>query len=206
MKDLDEFLPNIRPYAPGVPDLVAYEWIRQAATEFCERTRLWRYEDSFAITGTNPEIIVAPTGAVIHEIERIDFDGEKVAKATPAQLDEWLPDWRAGTLDGTPQWFTQVEPNTISLAPVQAGTLKVWLWLKPAPDAEELPDFISDQYRQIIADGALSRILLIPGQSFTNEALSSVFSGAFQSKLSALFTKGITGQQRARPRSKANFF
>lgn len=206
MKDLDEFLPNIRPFAPGVPDLVAYEYIRQAAIEFCEKTRLWRYDDVFTLSAENPEAVIAPSGAVIHEIERIDFNDQQLTKATPAQLDEWLPLWRAGTLDGNPQYFTQTEPNTVALVPLGDGELKVWVWLKPAQDAEEVPDFMVDQYRQIIADGALTRILMIPGQSFTNAEMAMAFSAAFQEKLGKLFTKGITGQQRARPRAKGSFF
>lgn len=206
MKDIDDILPNIRPFAPGVADPTAYEWIRQAAIEFCERTLLWRYEDSFAITAENPQAVIAPAGAVIHLIERLDFDDVQLVQKTPAQLDDLVPQWRAGTLTGVPSYFTQTEPNTVAMSPLEAGTLKVWTWLKPAPDATELPDFMVDQYRQVIADGALARILLIPNQSFTDVKMASAYGMAFQSKLDILSNKGSTGQQRARVRTRASFF
>ena len=49
MSSLDSFLPYVRPWAPGVPDPTAYKAIRQAAVEFCERTRLWKFEDDFDV-------------------------------------------------------------------------------------------------------------------------------------------------------------
>lgn len=206
MKDLDEFLKNIRPFAPGVADPTAYEWIRQAAITFCERTRLWRYEDTITITGDNPETVVTPDGAVIHEIERLDFNGAELDEVTPARLDELMAEWRAGTLTGTPGYYTQIAPNTVSLAPIEAGDLGVYMWLKPSQDATELPDFMPDQYRQVIADGALGRILLIPNQSFTNPEMAMAFAASFQSNIDSLSCKGFTGQQRAKQRTRASFY
>ena len=40
MKPIDDFLPLILPRAPGCPEPIAFDAIRQAAIEFCERTRI----------------------------------------------------------------------------------------------------------------------------------------------------------------------
>lgn len=205
MKPLDDILPNIRPYAPGVADPTAYFGIRQAAIEFCERTRLWRFDDSFT-TSTEAEPIMAPSGAVIHEIEHVTFDGMPLEAKTVTWLDDNMAGWRTGDLTGQPQFFAQLEPNTILVTPVAAGTLSVSLWLKPAQNAQDLPDFLVDQYRQVIAHGALSHILIIPNQSFTSPEMAMAFGGAFQQRLDSLSTKGTTGQQRARVRTRASFF
>lgn len=205
MTDLDAFLPNIRPYAPGVADPTAYFAIRQAAIEFCERTKLWRFADEFMVSDAT-EPLVAPVGSVVHDIEVTLFNGAELAAKTPAWLDEHCAGWRAGALTGQPAYVTQTEPNTITLVPWQAGTVNLSLWLKPAQNADELPDFIADQYRQVIANGALSYILVIPNQSFTNPDMGNAFGGAFQQKLDTLSNKGSTGQQRARARTRASFF
>lgn len=208
MKELDEFLPNIRMYAPGVADPTAYFAIRQAAIEFCERTRMWRYEDEFEIVADDFEGLLSPPSSVVHEIEAVWFDGQKLTPKTTNQLDEMVPAWRNGDTKptGTPSYYTQTEPNTIVLAPFGTGTVKLSLFLKPAQDADEVPDFLADQHRETIAWGALARILLIPNQSFTNAEMGAVFGQSFQSKIDGKSTKGSTGQQRAPVRTKASFF
>ena len=207
MKDLDAFIPNIRMYAPGVSDPAAYFAIRQAAIEFCERTRFWRYEDEFAITSTDIDGLTAPSGSVIYDIDAVWFNGRKLTPKTTGQLDVLEPTWRSGATaqTSTPKYVTQTEPNTIQIVPFQTGQLKFALFLKPSQDATEVPDFLVDQHRETIAHGALARILLIPNQSFTNPEMAAAFGMAFQQKIDGKSAIGITGQQRAPIRTKASF-
>ncbi|HEX5362338.1 MAG TPA: hypothetical protein VFW49_14825 [Fluviicoccus sp.] len=207
MKELDDFLPGIRPYAPGVADPTAYFAIRQAAIEFCERTRMWQYTDEWAVNSDDCEGLLSPAGSVIHEIEKVWFDGHELRKVTASQLDMLLPNWRSSDdkPTGQPAYVTQTEPNTMLLAPYGAGTVRVSLILKPSQTCDQLPDFLADQHRETIAWGALARILLIPNQSFTNPEMGAVFGQSFQGKLDGKSTAGITGQQRAPVRTRASF-
>lgn len=207
MKALDDLLPNIRMYAPGVADPTAYFAIRQAAIEFCERTRTWRHEDELTITENDIDGLETPSGSVILDIDGVWFDGLKLKAKTPAQLDAMLPAWRSGAElpTGNPSYVTQIEQNKIRVVPFQTGAMKYALFLKPAQDATELPDYLVDQHRETLAWGALSRILLIPNQSFTNPEMSAAFGMAFQQKLDGKSTIGIVGQQRAPVRTKASF-
>lgn len=205
MKSLDDILPSIMPYAPGCALPTAYFAIRQAAIEFCERTRIWRFDDDFQVTTDDPDDLLAPYGAVVHEIEAAWFGDRKLIPMTTAWLDANANGWRTGSISGEPTYITQTDPNTIRIVPRQAGTMRLSLLLKPSQDADELPDFIIDQYRETIAHGALARILLIPNQSFTNVDMGSGFGMSFQTKLNALLSKGATGQQRAALRTRASF-
>lgn len=207
MTDLDEFLPNIRMYAPGVADPTAYFAIRQAAIEFCERTRFWRYEDDFNIAADDCEGLLAPQDAVIHEVDGVWFEGRKLRPVTPDKLDDLLPGWRSGAVPttGAPAYVTQLLPNTVSLVPFGSGRVKLSLILKPSQNAEQLPDFLANQQRETIAWGALARILLIPNQSFTNPEMGAAFGQSFQQRLDGKSTLGSTGQQRAPVRTKASF-
>jgi hypothetical protein len=206
MKSLDDFSANIKLYAPGCADPTMYFALRQAAIEFCERTRLWRYEDEFQASASDCEAIFAPASSEIHEIEAVFFNGQKLDPATTSWLDDHMRGWRSGELSGLPKYVTQIEPNTIRLVPQEAGAVKVDLWLKPSHDADEVPDWMVDQHRETIAYGALGRVLLIPNQSFTNPELGAAFGSAFQAKLDKLSSKGLTGQQRAPARTKATVF
>lgn len=207
MIELDDFLPNIRLYAPGVADPTAYFAIRQAAIEFCERTRTWRFNDEFNVTADEAEGLLAPANSVVLDIDGVWFNGQKLTAKTPNQLDKLLPTWRSGAdkSESKPLYVTQTELNTIQIVPFQAGKVKLSLFLKPAQDADELPDFLADQHRETIAWGALGRILLIPNQSFTNPEMGAAFGQMFQQKLDGKSTLGFTGQQRAPVRTRASF-
>jgi len=206
MKDIDAFLPGILPFAPGCATPTAYFGIRQAAIEFCERTRLWRYEDSFPVEVDDCDAICVPFGAVVHEIERVLFNGQPLEPKSTQWLDQNQNGWRANPLTGTPHYVSQIAPDTLTIVPKMAGTASLYLWLKPSQDATELPDFIEQQYRETIAMGALHRILLIPNQSFTNIEMAGAYGQLFQKRLDGLSVKGSIGQQRAPLRTKAHMF
>lgn len=206
MKDIDAFLPGILPFAPGCAAPTAYFGIRQAAIEFCERTRQWRYEDTFDVTVDDCDSILVPFGAVVHEIESAQFNGQPLDPKSTLWLDTNQNGWRTNALTGTPHYLTQVEPDTIIVVPKSAGSLHLCMWLKPSQESTEFPDFIVDQYRETIAFGALSRILMIPNQSFTNVQMGAAWGKLFQDKLDGLSVKGSIGQQRAPLRTKASMF
>lgn len=206
MKDLDAFLPGILPFAPGCATPTAHFGIRQAAIEFCERTRLWRSEDEFDVTLEGCEAVMSPGGSEILEFEKALFNDQPLIPKTTAWLDANENGWRSGTQTGRPRYITQTAPDTVTLVPKEAGRLKMYLWLKPAQDCTELPDFLAGNYRETIAFGALSRILIIPNQSFTNVEMAGAFSQMFENRLGGQSTKGSIGQQRAPLRTKASMF
>lgn len=207
MTDLEEFLPKVLPFAPGCPEPTALEHIRNAVIEFCEEAKLWRFCDSFEL-GDDPNIVCTPVGAVIHDIERCDFNGEKLEPRSLGWLDEKYPDWRSDTKaeEGQPTWFTQVYPNTIQVVPHCAGRVKVWLRLKPSEDAEQVPDFIAAQHRNMIGWGALAGILMLPGQPFFDPNRAAYYQARFDQSLGRKSKLQSVGQQRAPIRTKASFF
>lgn len=206
MTDIEEFLPKVLPYAPGCPEPTAIEHLRNAAIEFCEETKLWRFDDTLE-TGDDPNVVCTPSGAVIHQIERCDFNGKRLEPASVGFLDDAHPDWRSDEfrLDGVPRFFTQVCPDTVRVVPHQQGRLKVFLRLKPAEDAEQLPDFIATQHRSLIGWGALASILMVPGQPFTDPSRAVYFQAKFDQALGRKSKLQAAGQQRAPIRTKASF-
>lgn len=208
MSKLDDFLSYIRPWAPGVADPTAYKSIRLAAIEFCERTRLWKYEDTFSVTVDDCNSgIFTPNGSVLHDIEVVLFNGHELRPVAARDLDRLEECWRTGELGtGLPKYFTQIEQSTLRIVPAQEGELYLCLRLKPSKDTNDLPDFIASEYMEVISWGALGRLLTVPGQSFTNTDLAAYYSAKFEQKIDRLSTKGVTGQMNAPKRSRARFF
>lgn len=203
-----EFLPLIKPHAPGVPNFVAEHCVRLAAIEFCERTRGWRQIATMPTTDAGIAPAITPFAyAAIHEIEWAYFDGEKLSPIQFSHIDHG-EDPQAGQV---PNYITQSAPDTLMVYPAAAGTLKVSLFLKPrnghsfGSDADnplydefnQVPDHLFTQHGENIAFGALSRILAIPGESFTNPQGSMAFGAAFDDYCNRQFSMNMRGQHRA---------
>lgn len=205
MIELDVFLPKIMPYVPGCPEPTALAAIIKAAQEFCERTRLWRDEDSFTLTPTSCNVVCAPDGADLYEIEHASIDGSPLTPISLNELNHSTPRWRE--LDtGQGHWITQIEHGSLVVVPRCRGNLRLSTFLRPSDDADHLPDFLSKLYSKCIADGALAEILMLPGQPFTAPDRAQFYSMRFEAKLSELTNRTIKGQQRAPTRVRANWF
>ena len=83
MRDIEDLLPNVLPYAPGCAEPTAVQHLRDAAVRFCERTRCWRFIDTFQTTGEHYEILAVPSEAVLFEIEWAKFNERDLEPITP---------------------------------------------------------------------------------------------------------------------------
>ncbi|MEY9435581.1 phage adaptor protein [Bradyrhizobium elkanii] len=205
MIDFDAFYPHVMPSAPGCPEPTVINALRQAAQRFCETTRAWRCNDTFDVTMDTCAFVCVPDGAELFEIEAVTFDGRPIDPISVAELDRLMPRWRDQTEAAQPRYYTQLDFDTIRLAPAGEGTVQVWAFLKPSEDADQLPDFLGAKFARAIASGALADILLLPGQPFFNPDLASVHAARFQSVLDRNFNLNLRGQQRAPTRTRAQF-
>lgn len=205
MKDIDTLLPRVLRYAPACPEVLALSHLRDAGKAFCQRTKLWRMADAFTIPDTGEDILCAPQGSYILEIVAARLDGNKLEPVTASYLDAHQFGWRDDTESSGARWITQTEPDSVRVVPVQGGTLKFELVLAPSDDADQLPDFMVDQYAQAIANGAIGEILSTPSD-FANPQLGGAFVQRFEADLGRLSVSARKGQQNAPLRTRASFF
>lgn len=212
---LSEFLPLVLPHAQGVSEPMATFNLRLAAIEFCERTRAWRHVINTTVTAQN-KTLVAPEYAAIHEIEEAYFDG---AKLTPVQYTE-INHGDETDNTGTPCYITQQSPNTVALYPFGTGALKMSVFLKPRggheygnnPDNpledafDEVPEFLFVQHGELIAFGALHRILMTPNKAYSNPDASAYYYQRFEAGVNGLKSTNMRGQQRAPRRTRSQPF
>ena len=201
MRSIEDILPHVMPYAPGCAEPTAIQHICDAAVRFCERTRCWRHIDTFQTVGDHREIAAVPADAVLFELEWAKFNGKELEPVTP-QFDNYHVE--TGGIE--PRYITQVNPSCLSIEPHGVGELTLSMFLKPAEHAPELPDFLVSDFARTLADGALSMLLLIPNQPFTNPQMAAVFEGKFQTAMDRNFAYNMRGQQRAPRRTKSNYF
>ncbi len=204
MKDIEELLPRVAEVAAGCPDPTAIRHLRDAAIEFCRRTRIWRSTESWALTTDDYEIVVVDQEASIYEITRASLDDIYLEPKTIDWLDREDPSWRDD--EGAPKWFTQSMPNTVRVTPHPAdgGTLTLEMILIPSIDTERIPDELVDTYSRTIADGALARILMLPS-GFQDLNLALAHGAKFDLEIGRWADRVPKGQQKARRAVKARF-
>jgi hypothetical protein len=210
MRALSDFFPWIMPFAPNCPDPIAEQYLRVAADEFCTRTRSWREIETIDVRGDEQEIICVPPQATLMEIEDAWWDKQWRLRRVPyADIrPDLLPAYDPANPPpsaNVPEVISQAGPNGVVVAPRSRGCLRVNMFLKPAPDADELPDYLFDQFAQPLSSGALSWILMLPGQPFTNPQQAQLFASDFNAICDRHFGYNIRGQQRAPARTRASF-
>lgn len=202
MKDFSVFKRYIMPRVPGAAEPTVDSAIREAAIEFCRRTRIWREEDTFTVSDES-ELVAVPFGAALFEIESARFNGFMLEPTSLSWLDGNVPRWQEQV--GRGKWITQLRPDTVRIVPTEPGTLDLSLFLMPANDADQVPDFLADHHVRCIADGALADLLAMP-YDYANPGLAGYHAQRFDRRLNELSNLNIKGQQRAPVRTKPQFF
>lgn len=210
MRPFANFLPFVLPYAPSCPEPVAIQYIRQASIDFCQRTRFWRYVDEFDVNGDTTEILAVPSEASLFEIEKAWFQPTnesrwaELRRLPYAEIDQALLDEEPNTYT-VPNVISQIDYNTVTLIPRTSGKLRISMFLAPSYEATHCQETLFSNYASTIADGALSEILMIPEQPYTNPNLAGFKAGLFNAECDRNFALNVKGQQRAPARTKASF-
>ncbi len=208
MRDIDDMLPHVLPYAPNCADLTAYRCIREAAREVCDKADIWREKDTIVITDVDGECLSTFGDAEVKKIQAATLDGVTLASQSPEWLDANYPGWDSDNENEAPARFiTQITPGKIMVSPRATGTLSVRLVLKPSLRAMTLPDFMLDKYATEIGKGAAGKALMLPNDDGgANPAMATALLTEFNQFLDRLPMIVAKGQQAARPRTKASFY
>ncbi|MDO8983017.1 MAG: hypothetical protein Q7V03_05215 [Cypionkella sp.] len=191
--------------------------MRDAAIEFCERTKCWRViTDAYLVE--NGEAMVTPATATIHLIEEATWNGHILQ---PVQYTDIRPDELTGnTTQSPPAYVTQIEPGKVQIYPFQVGgILRISAFLKPRADSiynsdaanpfddanAVVPDFLFMQDAESIAFGAIARIMAVPEHRFSNDQKSLYYRQMFNEACDRRFSRHMRGQQRAPLRVKASW-
>lgn len=205
MTDIDDFLPLVLIKAPGCPYPSARIAVIQAANDICVRSNLWTHTEEMPVQDVSDIEFTPPAGSVVLDFKTILFNDQPLEAKTVEWMDRCMRGWRRGAIEGYPKYFTQTNVGNLRIAPFDTGMLTISCTLRPSQDADQLPDFLYQQYSEMIVWGALARILSTPEQPFTDFNMGASYLGAFNMKLDSLSFKGSTGQQRARIRSRARY-
>lgn len=196
MKLWSDFYDLVLPDLPGCPQVAADEVLRQTAIAFCEQSLAWRWRhpDITVTAGINHYDYVPLGSAAVHALLWARFNDSDIEPI--AEADIRSHDWRNAT--GHPRYVLgDITGITLVPSPDLAGTVKLEVALKPAIDATGIDDDIYREYRQVIAHGAIGRLMLSPNKPYTNGQLAAAH------RLLYLTGTGAAGMQRARNHTRA---
>lgn len=192
MAALSAFLPEVMLNAPGCADVVAMNYIRNAAIEFCNLTYVVSEEiDPVTLTaGLFESEVSAPSGTAIVAVHSVYADGEPIDPVSELELRQKYGNWKERT--GTPAgYLTSAEGIRIFPIPQSDVVIEASVATRPTVAATTLNDVLLNEWKQAIVSGALSELLMVPGQSFTEPNTAMMHKVKFDDRVIAAQAKAF---------------
>lgn len=190
-----EFLPEVTQFVQDVPDLVALRAIRNAAIQFCEKTRCWQMDlapaDVTAGVGAYKPA-VPPSTIFVDIVEGWHGDALLIPKTVEELSNIYRAvDWRQ--LQGQPYYTTRMVTDTINLVPIplfsNPGYLKLRVALAPTRNADTCGEELLERYVEFIGFGARARLYDTPGQPYYDPKSAQIYLKRFNDGCSETKTR-----------------
>lgn len=168
-----ELLDEVLPYLAADPsDPVTENAIKRSVIEFCAGSWIWKHlPDSVGVVaGENAYDLEPLPGTDVTTVLAAELDGVPLAPKDIPWLNREIPRWR--TVAARSKYFTQVDTEQVILAAlpdanITAG-LTLTLALQPSRSAVSFPKWIFNQYLYVLAEGAISKLMMMPNKPWTD--------------------------------------
>lgn len=207
-KAWSDFLPWVLPDVRDCPDLIAADAVRNAAIEFCERSRAWRHDlDPITAAANVPEYSLdAPANTVVWEVMSVRFQGQPITLKAPDDLDVLMPGWQEEKGEVV-HYFVKDFRRTLRLVRIPGSSvpnaIRVNAALKPSVASSTVEeDFFEEHYRHVAA-GAKAALLSMAAKAWTNAAKAKENSDEFDLAIAAHNVSQARGHARGPLRTKA---
>lgn len=203
MKLWKDFEPLVALNVTGCPPLAIREALREAFDTFCEKTHFWQVDCPTlgVIANVADYDLPVDTDQRVVTVMQVKFKDQAIAPTTTEQMDRDNPTWSASAAAPVPvsfRVFLDDGAQFIRLWPTpsasESGTLKIRVALKLAATAENIPDFFYEDWRRVLASGAISRLCAIPGREYSNPELAVYHGRLFTSGMSRAMSRMFSGQ------------
>lgn len=186
---LDDFFPYVLPEVMGCPDPVLRNAVRMSVIEFCNASQAWSViSDPLALEeGVQDYEIETPVGAYAQTVRDVWMGSTRLQAITMAALQEVLPNWQ--TAQGSePIYYNQAqERGSIRVFPIPTNVhgqeLVMRVVFQPTLTTNTVPDWLGQDQMETIAAGAKYRLLLIPGQAWSNPNLGAYYKSQFDNSV-----------------------
>lgn len=198
---LTVWFPNISRMVPGAKSTDIYDALHSVVREFCDKSLL--YIRTLAainiITGTSSYTLIAPADTSIVMVERVEVDGQPIDATSLDLLNRSPDDWQSGTSEYPLEYMVDAEKvlrfKDIPTKNIVSG-LVVAVSLKPTWATLVVPDFIYEDWYELIEHGALEKLLQTPNQTYTDVKFADYHSKLYKGMLSEAKNRKYTGKAK----------
>lgn len=205
----DQLLPYLLPEVPGVPDSLAKQTIMRTCNDFCWETGVWNeIQDPIAVQDNlNEYDLDTPSGAQIVTIKSIWMVNRELVPVTMERLQELIPNWQVATGSDPAYYNSATDYSTVRIYPIPLGANSAQMTIRAIYTPDQfgtfIPTFLVDKFLDEILAGCKSRLMQMPGKSWSNPALAGVNQsyyneGVVKAKVFTAHDK-VAGSVRVRP-------
>lgn len=195
--DFTPFLARVVAAAPGLPDVAAHSYLRDAAIRFCEASG-WLERDA-----------AMPMAWGVRDYPVVPADCERVVRVVAAGIDCGTPEglWQEGGMLGPRRDVIEtgcgfrvegLETPDVSVWIDRDGnacdTLRVRYVAAPRHDACRLDARLAEEWGRALVEGALADVLLLPGHPFSDPRLATIYGQRFDAAILRARTRRLRGR------------
>lgn len=207
MATYEQFFPNILPEAPGVAETIAENAVRNTVIEFCEKSLILQrdHDPITLVEGVVDYDLEPPTGYLCVKVMKAWLENNPLDPLAPdfvreaAVYNRLFSSYQKS--NSTPRAYLQKDERTISVwnPPEKRypNGLTLRVALKPTRAASSVEDVILEDYAEVIASGALSRLMMSVGKPYTNVEMAAVHKSLFQQGINLARQRATHGHVRS---------
>lgn len=196
---------RVTPSAPGCPQPVLINYVRDTAIEACERTLGWRYiqPDIRLTPGVYDYPFEIPANTEVHAVITASINGVKVTPATLELVHSRYPKYptSAAAERGSPQFVVHIDADTFYVAPPPNDDInydvRMTVALKPLRTATGMDQTVMDDLENVIMHGALQHLLTLPERTWTDFELAAYHAKQYAFKSAERRARVNVGSGRA---------
>ncbi len=179
MAQLSDFAPYVLPYVVGCPEPLMEQHVRDTCIDFCSRTSIIQLalDPIDALQGQIECDLDTPNGTITHLILEAWYEGRPLGQFKSGDTSSTAEAFNllfagADVYGGTPKSVQLTPTNTFmfDVAPfadsIAGVTMKVAL--KPTRTTTTVDDLLFNDYADTIGQGTVSRLMRLPGQTFSS--------------------------------------
>lgn len=204
-----DYLPYVLPLVPNCYDEQAVAAIRNTCIDFC-RDSLFLQQDLDSISvnaGQGTYDVDTPNGYILGQVLGIYYLSRKLERKSQTELEKlYTRNWQV--LQGTPQVYTQLNPDQITLVYTPAesvtGAITGRFSYIPTRTSTSIDDMVFERFLDVIVDGAASRLMATPNQPYSDANASIAYQRVFRDGCQRALRYTRDGMNNAPMRARYN--
>ena len=202
------FVPDVAIEVPGCPQPLLEHHAMHTVAQFCKETRRLRETlPAINVVAGQGAYAIAPSSSNLKvvRVENVWLDGQPLAPVSESELDAEMPDWR--TQVDVPSVFVWYDEElrlvpAPSTAATDALVVRISYTLDVATSQTGFDEMLYQDYSNGLAAGIKSRLMAIPGRSWSNPEMASYYQNIFKAAIAQGRFDASGGLVRSRLRTR----